>query len=156
MGLFGRKRNQQPDPVLSPATVERVIEVCREAGLQVRPMTTGDYLIDINGLQIVLAKAQDHLALGMYFLAGEGKDYTFVYNFTSDWVIEYNNANNGPVAFMTEQTYEEKMRVVFHCEYRILNGLELSDAQFRDEVLFGLDAVTRGIYEFVEYKEGKD
>ena len=45
------------------------------------------------------------------------------------------------------------MRVVVHCEYRILDGLELSDAQFRDEVLYGLDGVARGIRQFVEFKK---
>ncbi|MCT1370377.1 hypothetical protein M3701_09450 [Corynebacterium mucifaciens] len=154
MGFFGRKRHQpQPEPVLGPVTVERAIGVCREAGLRVDPMTTGDHLVEVNGLQIVMARAQDHLALGTFFLAGEGEEYASAYSATSDWIIEFNNGNNGPVAFMTEQTYEESMRVVVHCEYRILDGLELSDAQFRDEVLYGLDGVARGIRQFVEFKK---
>lgn len=157
MGLFGKKHNQQqPQPSLGPVTVERALEVCKETGLQVDSMTTGDYLIGYSGLQIVVAQTQDHLALGTYVLAGDGNDYTTDYSTTSDWVIEYNNGNNGPVAFMTEQTYEDALRVVLHCEYRILSGLTLSDAQFRDELFYGLDGVAHGIYQFVEYKESKN
>lgn len=153
MGFFGKKRAQQPEPAVAPVTVGRAIEVCREAGLRVEPMTTGDHLVDVNGLQIVMAQAHNHLALGTFFLAGEGENYAPAYRSTSDWVIEYNNGNNGPVAFTTEQTYEDAMRVILHCEYRILDGLELSDAQFRDEVLYGLDGVSRGIWKFVEFKD---
>lgn len=151
MGFFGSK--QQSGPALGPVTVQRAIAVCEDAGLQVWPMTTGEYLVDVNGLQIVMAQARDHLALGTFFLAGEGDDCARAYSSASDWIIEYNNVNNGPVAFMTEQTYEDTIRVIVHCEYRMLSGLKLSDAQFRDEVLYGLDGVARGIYQFAETKK---
>ncbi|AWB84088.1 hypothetical protein [Corynebacterium liangguodongii] len=154
MGLFGKKRDQQ-QPVLGPVTVERLLAVCREAGLQVEAMTTGDYLVEYNGLQIVVAHAQDHVALGTYVLAGEGENYSSAFSVANDWVIEHNNGNNGPVAFITEQAFEGAMRVVVHCEYRILDGLELTDAQFRDEVLYGLDGVARGIYRFVEFRDSR-
>ncbi|SDS53698.1 hypothetical protein SAMN04488539_1870 [Corynebacterium timonense] len=153
MGLFGKKRTEQPAPAVGAVTLERAIEVCRQAGLRVDPMTTGGHLVEVNGLQIVMAQAHNHLALGTFFLAGEGENYAPASRSTSDWVIEHNNGNNGPVAFITEQTYEGAMRVILHCEYRILDGLELSDAQFRDEVLYGLDGVSRGIWQFVEFKD---
>ncbi|QPK83435.1 hypothetical protein G7Y29_01025 [Corynebacterium qintianiae] len=157
MGIFGRKREQQPsEPIVGPVTVERALQVCIDGGLRVNALTTGDHLVDYKGLQIVVAQTPNHLAFGTFFLAGQGDEYATAHAFTSDWVSVYNSGGNGPVAFMTEHPFEGTFRVVLHCEYRILNALELSDAQFRDEIFYGLDGVARGIYQFVEFKESKD